>query len=125
MSAYVYIFRQFDYSTTPIVPPGTKALAHFKPSVIASRRINGEEYWTIGPSLEHYMYIQCYLPKTRSVRDIGTATFFTKVISFQKVNTDEFLRQAAEDIIIIPTAPPTKTIPSLEAGDTTRNTLLK
>ena len=57
--------------------------------------------------------------------DIDTVTFFPKVISFAKVNIDDFLRQAAEDIISILTAPPTHIPPSLEVGDPASNALLK
>ena len=66
-----------------------------------------------------------YFHKTGSVRDIDTVTFFTKVILFPKVNTDYFLRQAAEDIISILTTLPVSTTPSIEVGDTTSNALLK
>ena len=41
------------------------------------------------------------------------------------MNTNDFLRKTAEDIISILTTPPTTTPPGLEAGDTTRNALLK
>ena len=50
---------------------------------------------------------------------------FQKTISFPKVSIDDFLRQVAEDIISILTSPPTPTTPSLEAGEPTRNALLK
>ena len=32
LSAYAFIFGQFDYNKTPLVPPGTKVVAHNKPS---------------------------------------------------------------------------------------------
>ena len=87
--------------------------------------MNGEEGWTIGPSLEHYRCIKVYFPKTRSVQDIHTVTFFPRFISFPKVNTDDFNSRVAENIISILNAPPTTITPSLEAGDTTRNALLR
>ena len=71
------------------------------------------------------MYIKVYFLKIRLVRDIDTVTFFPEVISFPKVNTDNFLRYAAEDIISILAVLPTPTTPSLEVGDPTRNELLK
>ena len=30
LSAYTYLFGQFDYNKTPIVPPGTRVLVHDK-----------------------------------------------------------------------------------------------
>ena len=124
-SAYTCLFEKFGYSATSLVPPGTKILMHSKPWVTSSWELNGEECWTIGSSLELYRCIKCYFSKIRSVRDIDTITFFPKVISFPKVTTDNFLRQVAEDIISILTAPPTPTTPSLEVGNTIRNELLK
>lgn len=64
-------------------------------------------------------------PTTKAERDVDTVTFFPKVIPFPKVGIDDFLRQAATDIITILTHPPSSTTPSLEAGDITRNALLK
>ena len=46
------------------------------------------------------------------------------MIPYPKVNLEDFLRQAAMDIISILTAPPSTTTPSLQAGDVTRNALL-
>ena len=63
---WAYLFGQFDYNKTPLVPPGTKVLAHDKPTTRSSWALHGEYGWTIGPSLEHYRCIKCYFPKTRS-----------------------------------------------------------
>ena len=49
LSTYAYLFRQFDYSVTPLVPLETKALVHLKLSVRTAYEINGEEDCTIGP----------------------------------------------------------------------------
>ena len=56
---------------------------------------------------------------------MDTVTFSPTVVPFPKVSTDDFLRQAATDIITILTEPPSSTTPTLEAGDGTRNALLK
>ena len=50
LSAYAYLFGHFDYSATPLIPPGTKALSHHtKPLVRILLGLNGEEGRTIGP----------------------------------------------------------------------------
>ena len=67
---------------------------------------------------------QSFFTKTRSERDCDTITFFPTVIPYPEVNLDNFLRQAAMDIITLLTAPPSTTTPSLQAGDVTRNALL-
>ena len=96
-----------------------------KPNHRASWSPNGEEGWTVGPSLQHYRCINCYFPKTRSQRDCDTVTFFPTVIPYPKINLDDYLRQATDDIISILTNPPHHTTPTLKLGDKTKNALLK
>ena len=45
-------------------------------------------------------------------------------IPFPEVKLQDYLRQAANDIILILTLPPSPTTPSLEAGDPVRNALV-
>ena len=85
--------------------------------------MHGEQGWSIGPSLKHYRCVRWFFPKTRSKRDVNTITFFHKAIKFPEIHLDDFLKQAATDIITILTSPPSTTTPSLQAGDTTRNAL--
>ena len=125
LSAYAYLFGEFNYNQTPIAPPGTKVLAHAKPDNRASWAPHGDEGWYVGPSMDHYRCVNCYFPKTRSQRDVDTVTFFPKVVTFPEVKTEDFLKQAALDIISILTKPPPSTTVTLEAGDETRNALLK
>ena len=49
---------------------------------------------------------------------------FPKQIDFIVVKIDDFITKSAEDIIEIIANPPAPTIPSLEAGDETKNALL-
>ena len=125
MSVYAYLFGEFNYNQTPIAPPGTKVLAHAKPDNRASWAPNGDEGWYVSPSMKHYRCVNCYFPKTRSQRDVDTVTFSPKVVTFPAVKTEDFPKQAALDIISILTRPPSSTNVKLEAGDETRNALLK
>ena len=125
LSAWAYLFGKLNYMASPVVPPGIKALAHDKQANIFTWAMNRQEGWTIGPSLEHYRCIKCFLQSTRSVRNVVTVTFFPRDIPIPKVGLDAFLRQVATDIITILIAPPSTTTLSLEAGDSTRNALQK
>ena len=125
LSAWEYLFGIFDYRKTPIVPPGTKLIAHTKPSQRSSWEFNGQEGLSIGISPEHYRCIKCYLPKKCSGRDLDTVTFFPADIDFPKISIEDYLQQAALDIITILTDPPNNTIPTLSAGNKTRNALLE
>ena len=64
LSAYAILHGQFDYNKTPLVPMGTKVVAHLKPEIRNSWSANGEEGWTIGPSFEHCRCTKCFSLKT-------------------------------------------------------------
>ena len=63
--------------------------------------------------------------KTCAQRDIKLVSFFPSVTAVPKVTTDNFLRQAAMDIVTILTDSPKDNLPPFEVGDDTRNALLK
>ena len=68
---------------------------------------------------------QVFSPKTEAERNVKSVVFLPSVIPVPKVTTDDFLRQAATDIVTILTNPDTSTNFSLESGDTTHIALLK
>ena len=74
--------------------------------------------------MSHYRYVKCYFPRPRTIRDCDTVTFFPTTLSFPEIKLDDFLRQAASDIITILTLPPSTTTPSLQTGDPVRNILI-
>ena len=86
LSSYAYLFGQYDWNETPMVPPGTKVLAHDKPDNRRSWALYGEKGWTIGPTPEHYRCIKGYFPSSRTVRNVDTVTCFPHTIPFPKVN---------------------------------------
>ena len=114
----------FNFAATPLAPPGTKVVAHIKSTVRRTWELNGEVGWYVGPSMLHYRCVKCYFPRTRTVRDCDTVTFFPTSIPFPEINLTDHLKQAAGDIISILTQPPSTTTPSLAAGDPVRNALL-
>jgi hypothetical protein len=90
-------FGNFDFNKTPLAPPGTKVVV--KPDQRASWAYHGEEGWYVGPSMEHYRCVKCYLPTTSRERDVDALQFFPKKISFPKTSTEDYLKQAASDIL--------------------------
>ena len=99
-------------------------VVHAKPSDRASWGFHGKEGWTIGPALEHYRCIQCYMPLTRSTINCDTLAFFPHNIPFPKVSTDDYLKQATQDIIQLLTHPIAQ-LPYLQVGDVTKNAILQ
>ena len=124
LSAYAYIFDEFDFAATPMAPPGTKIVAHIKPNQRGAWELNGEFGWYVGPSLNHYRCVKYYFPRTRVERDCDTVTFFPTAVPFPEIKLKDFLVQVAGDIITILTQPSSTTTPSLAAGDPVRNALV-
>ena len=115
-----------DYANTLFqYPPGTKVVLHNKPSTRSSWDLNGSEGWYVGPSMNHYRCVKCFLPKSRREVHSDTVTFIPAKINFPSVSVNDFIKQAASDLITLLTHPPPKTIPTLEAGDPVRNALLR
>ena len=125
LSGYAYVFGQFDFNATPLAPPGTKVLVHSKPNNRATWDFNGIEGWYIGPSLQHYRCMKCFMPTTRAEVNADTITFFPKTIKFPKVDINDFLRQAATDIITLLTNSLPPLIPKFSAGDDSYNAILQ
>ena len=75
LSAYAYLYGNFDFNKTPLASPGTKVMVHYKPIQRATWDPNGKLGWYIGPSMQHYQYMKFYMPITKSKLDKDTVTF--------------------------------------------------
>ena len=124
LSAYAFLFGTYDFTRYPLAPPGTKIVVHAKPTDRASWGFHGRDGWTIGPSLEHYRCIKCFIPTTKSEINSDTLAFFPHEIPLPQVSTEDYLKQATQDIISLLTNP-ISFLPSLKVGDTTKNAMLE
>jgi len=95
-----------------------------KPSNRRTWGFHGKDGWTVGPVLDHYQCIKTYVPATRAEINCNTFAFFPHDVSIPKVSTEDYLRQAASDIINLLTNPVAH-LTFLHVGDNTQNTLLK
>ena len=91
LSAYAYLFGQYDYNKTPLVPPGIKILAFDDPSTRASWGPNGQVGFVIGPAMQHYRCLRAYFPTTRSEQTVHTVKFFPLEIPIPRVQIEDFL----------------------------------
>jgi hypothetical protein len=121
---YAYLHGNFDFNKTPLAPPGTKVLVHLKPDQRPSWAYHGEEGWYVGPSMQHYRCVQCFMPTTSKVWDVDTVEFFPATIPFPTISTADYLKQAAGDIVTILRNPPAN-LPYLSYGDDTTNALVQ
>ena len=120
LSVYAALLGNFNFNATPMAPPGTKVILHEKANNRLSWAGHGTEAWYIGPSLEHYICFKCYIPVTCCEQDADTVEFFPTTAPFPRVSTDDYLRQAATDLVDILRAPKNN-IPSLTYGSPTTN----
>ena len=74
LSSYAAVFGNFNFSSTPLAPPGAKALIHLKPGQQTTFGVHGIDGYYIGPSINHYQYYKYYIPETGSIRDADTSS---------------------------------------------------
>ena len=110
LSSYAYLFGPYDFNKSPMAPPGTRVIVHNKPGNQRSWFHHGTTGWYIGPSLDHYRCMQCYIPSTGIVIITDTLQYIPKAFALPKTTTEDYLQQAIGDIISIMKNPP-KTLP--------------
>ena len=66
---------------SPMALPGTHVIVHNKPSNCMSWGNHGTPYWYIGPSIDHYIYMQYYMPATYILRITDTPTYIPKALA--------------------------------------------
>jgi hypothetical protein len=76
LSAYAQVFGAFDYSKTPIPPPGMRVLAHVLPADRASFAPHSIQGYSIGPAMEHYRCFKIFVPSTGGTRIADTVRWF-------------------------------------------------
>ena len=107
-----------------MAPPGTRVVVHDKPVQRASWAHHGTPAWYIGPSLDHYRTMKCYMPATGSVRYTDTLKFIPATFKSLKTTAEDYLRQSVVDMIASLQDPP-KTLPFLTYGDATKTSVTK
>ena len=116
LSEYVYLFGLYNFYKSPMAPPGTRVIVHDKPGNRTSWGHHGIPFWCIGPHLDHYRCMQCYMPATGKVRITDTLQYTPKAFDFPKTTKDYYLQQFIAHILAI-IKEPLKTLPFLSYGD--------
>ena len=65
ISANHELFDPFDFSKTPLMPLGTKALIYNEPATCASWAPHSTDGFYVGPAIDNYCCLQFYIPATR------------------------------------------------------------
>ena len=95
-----FLNRHFDFNVTPLAPPGTKVIINSKPINHPSFPFRYQEAWLIGfkimmtfvpggkegcyigPSLNHYFCVKCYIFTKRAEVNADTVVFFPETKQF-------------------------------------------
>ena len=72
--------------------------------------------------MDHYRCMRCFNPDTGREIDVNTLQFFPHNTPLPEIATEDYLKQAATDIVSILQSLPTST-PSLKLNKTTRHAL--
>jgi hypothetical protein len=98
LSAWEQLFSVFDYNATPLGPPGTRVLAHDKPSGQNSWAPHGQDAWYIGPALDHYRCYNVWMWDTRREREPDTLTWFPQQFTMPTPSALDIIAAGIQDI---------------------------
>ena len=115
LSAWEFLNGPMDFNKTPMAPPGSNILIHTKPSKRASWAFHGLQGWYIGPALQHYRCVQCYVPKTRSEVISDTVKFIPDYVPIPTASIDDYIKEALEKAITLIQAKHTPTDTTINA----------
>ena len=91
ISAWSLIQKSYDNNKMPMAPPGTKIIAHSKPTKRASWAYHGQSGWYVGPAPEHYYCVTCYIPKTHREIIKDTVRFILTHIPIPEASIDDYI----------------------------------
>lgn len=125
LSAYAYLFDNYDFNAHPLVPPGSKVVLHKKTDKRASWEYHGVEAWYIGSSLAHYQCLKCFVPSTGAVVDTDTVHIIPHIVPVPEFNDAQAIQQAVSDILHIIKNSEENNIPKFWKGDMIQNAFQK
>ena len=98
LSVYAYLFGLYYFNKSPMAPPGTRVVVHGKPGNHTSWGHHGTPGWYIGPSFDHYICMQCYMPATGIFIIVDALQYILKAFYFPKTTTEDYLQQSIGNI---------------------------
>ena len=101
LSIHAYLYGPFDFNQIPLVPPGSNIIIHSKPSKRSSWGLNGKITFHVGPAPNHYSCMTCFNPVKKQEIISDTLVFIPHIIPKPSVNLNNFLHQAASDIVTL------------------------
>ena len=97
-SAYAQLEGTFDFTRTPLAPPGTRVIIHEKPTNRQTWAPHGTDGWYLGPALNHYQCYRIWVPRTHAERIVDTISFFPKAVPLPELTHKDAVIQAAREL---------------------------
>ena len=99
LSAYAQLEGTFDFTRTPLAPPGTRIIIHEKPTTRQTWAPHGTDGWYLGPALHHYQCYRVWVPCTHAEHIVDTISFFPKAVPLPELTHKDAVIQAACELI--------------------------
>ena len=99
LSAYAQVYGQFDFTKTPIAPPGLQLMTHIDPQQRTSWGTHAEKGFYLGPAMNHYRCHRIWITKTQAERIAETVKWLPHAGIKMPIPSQGALIQAAiEDL---------------------------
>ena len=98
LSAYAQLEGTFDFTRTPLAPPGTRVIIHEKPTIRQTWAPHGTDGWYVGPALHHYQCYRIWVPPTHAERIVDTISFFPKTVPIPDLTHKDAAIQTAREL---------------------------
>ena len=96
--AYAQLEGTFDFTHTPLSPPGIRVIIHEKPTTPQTWAPHGTDGWYLGPALHHYQCYRVWVPCTHAEHIVDTISFFPKAIPLPKLTHKDAAIQATHKL---------------------------
>ena len=90
LSSYANIVGIQDFNWYPLSPPSNKLMMNKNTDNRRSWYPHDTYGWYIGPSMEHYIRVNFFMPYTSSFRNVDTIIFLPAAISIPKTKTEYY-----------------------------------
>ena len=95
ISAYEGIMgSKYDFLAHPLAPPGTRVVVYNPADKRKSWETHGLAGFYLGPALDHYREVRCYIPSTNGIRTSNQVDFFPAKVRMPGASTAEILLSA-------------------------------
>ena len=98
LSAYAQLEGTFDFTRTPLAPPGMRIIIHEKTTICQTWAPHGTDGWYVGPALHHYQCYHVWVPRTHAECIVDTISFFPKTVSIPNLTHKDAAIQAAREL---------------------------